>query len=105
MKQLKKDLIKEVEELEGKLENISGREEARRAELSQFLGSPVTRHFGGMYEEHKTLSWAEIFFQLGKVMSETHTIEMVDTMRGNIGDLQKTVGDILKERMEGVKHE
>ena len=64
-------------------------DEKIRKNISQFLGSYQPNHYYNGTREIKVLSWAEIYYELGKKMAEYERLENLSNIHSQIGYLME----------------
>lgn len=101
-KKTKEELVKDNALLERSLEESNENDRIRRANLSVFLDSPFKKR--GQYDysdsERVTYTWPEIYFHLGKLVSERNdlgfreqTSREINMLADEMGKLQKKVDE------------
>lgn len=93
----KDELVSQLAVANKTVEELLEQDTDTRTSLSGFLGSYKT----GMYDREPsivTLDWAEIYFELGKIMERSKTFKSVEEMIEGHEHLQRSVNE-LQERV------
>lgn len=101
-KKTKEGLVKENALLEKRVEESGENDRIRRANLSVFLNAPMKKR--GQYDysdERITYAWPEIYFHLGKLVSERNDFSFRENTRAELSQLAgelDTVKSILSSK-------
>ena len=86
----KEELLQLNAKLQKKIEDELASDEIKRRNISQFLGSYKTERYYNNLREVKVLSWAEIYFEIGKQMARKDFIDF----EGNVSELECKLEDL-----------
>lgn len=88
MKQTKEELLVLNAKLQKKIEDELASDEIKRKNVSQFLGSFKLEYYDRT-KEVRVLKWAEIYFELGKLIAHNDRLESLTTIHSQIDYLME----------------
>lgn len=99
MKPTKEGLINENVELVEKLQESRSTNVQARKTISSFLGSfESSPNFFGQQKETKVLTWAEIYFELGKIIERNKEAPSLKIMSFTVEGLVEKVNRLMEDK-------